>query len=425
MSEDLVSALLDAPAHDGGYDPFEEFNRASGMGAVRDPYPIFEALRAQGPVAKVNAGAFAQAGSSGFKLPPGISKEIYIALTHEAVQHVLRDGATFSSAGYADSMGQVMGRTILQMDEPEHSRYRGLIQKAFSRKAIEGWERQLIAPVVNGLIDRFAARGRAELVRELTFPFPVAVIAGMMGLPGRDLPAFHRLAVELISITVDWERGMRASAGLREIFARVLAERRREPRDDLISVLAHAELEGTRLSDEEIYAFLRLLAPAGAETTYRSSSNLLFGLLSRPDQLEAVRADRSLLPQAIQEGLRWEPPLLNIMRRATRDTEICGVPVPAGATISVNLGAANRDATRYERPEVFDVFREGKTHMAFAFGPHRCLGIQLALTETEVAMNAVLDRLPGLRLDPAASDVHITGMVFRAPRELPVVFDAA
>jgi len=423
VSEDLVSGLLDAPAGEDGYDPFEEFNRASGMGAVRDPYPIFGALRQQGPVVKVNAGAFVNTGSGGFKLPPGISPEIYVALSHEAVQHVLRDGATFSSAGYADSMGQVMGRTILQMDEPEHSRYRGLIQKAFGRKAIEGWERQLIAPVVHGLIDRFVARGRADLVRELTFPFPVAVIAGMMGLPARDFPAFHRLAVELISLTVDWERGMRASAGLREIFARVLAERRSEPRDDLISVLAHAELEGTRLTDEEIYAFLRLLAPAGAETTYRSSSNLLFGLLSHPDQLEAVRADRGLLPQAIQEGLRWEAPLLGIMRRATRDTEVCGVPVPAGATVSINLGAANRDPGRYENPDAFDVFREGKTNMAFAFGPHRCLGMHLALTETEVALNALLDRLPGLRLDPEASDVHVTGMVFRAPRALPVVFD--
>jgi cytochrome P450 len=425
MSEDLVSGLLDAHGGDDGYDPFEEFNRASGMGAVRDPYPIFGALRLQGPVARIDARAFASAASSGFKLPPGMSSEIYVALSHEAVSHVLRDGETFSSGGYAESMGQVMGRTILQMDEPEHTRYRSLIQKAFSKKAIEGWERQLIAPVVHGLIDRFAGRGHAELVRELTFPFPVAVIAGMMGLPARDFPAFHRLAVELISITVDWERGMRASAGLREIFARVLAERRRAPREDLISVLAHAELEGTRLTDEEIYAFLRLLAPAGAETTYRSSSNLLFGLLSHPDQLEAVRADRSLLPQAIQEGLRWEPPLLNIMRRATRDTEVCGVAVPAGATISINLGAANRDPERYESPEAFDVFREAKANMAFAFGPHRCLGMHLALIETEVVLNALLDRLPGLRLDPAASDVHITGMIFRAPRALPVVFDAA
>jgi cytochrome P450 len=253
----------------------------------------------------------------------------------------------------------------------------------------------------------------------------VAVIAGMMGLPGRDLPAFHRLAVELISITVDWERGMRASAGLREIFARVLAERRREPRDDLISVLAHAELEGTRLSDEEIYAFLRLLAPAGAETTYRSSSNLLLGLLTHTDQLEAVRRDRSLVPQAIEEGLRWEAPLPAIMRRAAADVELAGVPIPAGATIGVHLGAANHDDARYADPGAFDIFRPARQHMAFAFGPHRCLGMHLARSETQAALEQVLDRLPNLRLDPDAGEVFISGLTFRSPMALPVVFDPA
>jgi cytochrome P450 len=425
MSDDLVSGLLAAQGATDGYDPFEEFNRANGMGNVRDPYPIFAALRAQGPVAKIDAGAFIGGEGSKVELPPGMSREIYVALTHDTVSHVLRDGETFSSAGYAETMGIVMGRTILQMDEPEHSRYRGLIQKAFTKKAIESWERELIAPVVNGLIDRFAGRGRADLVRELTFPFPVAVIAGMMGLPASDFASFHRLAIELISVTVDFERGVRASKGLEEIFARVLADRRRDPRDDLISVLAQAELDGTTLTDDEIYAFLRLLAPAGAETTYRSSSNLLFGLLSHPDQLEALRLDRSLLPQAIQEGLRWECPLLGIMRRATRDTVVGGVAIPAGATVSVNLGAANRDADRYDRPDAFDLFREARTNLAFALGPHRCLGMHLAKTETEVVVNALLDRLPGLRLDPEAEDVHITGMIFRAPQALPVVFEPA
>ncbi len=423
MSEDLVSGLLAAHGGSGDYDPFDEFNRSAGMGNVRDPYPIFAALRAQGPVVKIETGSLMGGEGVDVKLPPGMSSEIYVALSHEAVSHVLRDGETFSSAGYAETMGQVMGRTILQMDEPEHSRYRGLIQKAFTKKAIEAWERDLIAPVVHGLIDRFSARGSADLVRELTFPFPVAVIAGMMGLPARDFPDFHRLAVELISVSIDFERGAKASAGLEEIFARVLADRRRDPRDDLISVLAHAELEGTRLTDDEIFAFLRLLAPAGAETTYRSSSNLLFGLLSNPAQLEALRADRSLLPQAVQEGLRWECPLLGIMRTATRDTEVAGVEIPAGSTVSVNLGAANRDADRYDRPGEFDLFRETKTNMAFAFGPHRCLGMHLAKAETETVVNAVLDRLPGLALDPAAEDVHITGMIFRAPKALPVTFE--
>jgi cytochrome P450 len=311
------------------------------------------------------------------------------------------------------------------MDEPEHGRYRALIQQAFGLKAMERWESTIVAPIVNGLIDRFVERRRAELVRELTLPFPIQVIADMLGLPQADLPQFHRWAVELISIIVDIGRGIEASQKLREYFAGILGVRRVEPREDLISVLAQAELDGQRLTDEEIFAFLRLLLPAGAETTYRSSSSLLFGLLMHPDQLEAVRGDRSLIKRAIEEGLRWEPPLTGIARLAMRDAEVAGVPIPKGAVVAVCLGAANHDETRWERPHEFDIFREPRPHMAFAYGAHTCIGMHLARMETRVLLNAVLDRLPGLRLDPTAEDVHVTGLGFRAPRALPVVFDTS
>ena len=246
----------------------------------------------------------------------------------------------------------------------------------------------------------------------------------MMGLPQEDHDDFHRLAVELISVTIDPELGMAASVKLKELFARVLAERRASPRDDLISVLAAAELpDGSRLDDELIFAFLRLMAPAGAETTYRSSSNLLFGLLTHPDQLDAVRADPSLIPQAIDEGLRWECPLTGIMRTSTRQTEVAGVEIPANQMIHVNMGSANHDESRWDHPEDFDIFRPLKAHIAFAFGPHRCLGIHLATMETRVVLETLLDRFPTLRLDPDADDVHITGLAFRSPLELPVRFD--
>jgi cytochrome P450 len=308
------------------------------------------------------------------------------------------------------------------MDEPEHFRYRNLLQQAFSQKAMDRWERELVGPIVHACIDAFVARGRADLVRELTFPFPLRVIAGMLGLPEADLPRFHRLAVELISIAVDVERGFAASAALRDYFAEVLADRRAHPREDLVSVLASAELDGQRLTDEEIFAFLRLLLPAGAETTYRSSSNLLFGLLTAPEQLAALTRDRSLMRQAIEEGLRWEAPLTGIARTTTRDAVVDGVPVPKGAVVGVCLGAANHDPARWERPERFDLHRERKTHMAFAYGAHTCLGMHLARMETRVMLDAVLDRLPNLRLDPEARDVHVTGLGFRAPASLPVVF---
>jgi cytochrome P450 len=164
-----------------------------------------------------------------------------------------------------------------------------------------------------------------------------------------------------------------------------------------------------------------LLLPAGAETTYRSSSNLLCGLLNDPDQLDALRTDRSLVRPAIEEGLRWEPPLTSIARTATRDVELCGVAIPEGSVVTVCLGAANRDPARWDDPDCFDVRRLPKPHLSFATGPHTCLGLHLARMETSVALNALLDRASGLRLDPEAEDVHVTGFTFRAPRALPVV----
>ena len=260
-------------------------------------------------------------------------------------------------------------------------------------------------------------------MRQLLFPFPVQVIAALLGLPEEDLPEFHRLAVELIGVTVDWDRALASSAKLRDYFSGIVAERRRHPADDMISVLAGAEHDGQRLDDEEIYAFLRLLLPAGAETTYRSSSNLLYGLLTHPDQLAALQADRSLMPRAIEEGIRWEPPLLIIIRTATRDVDVCGVTVPAGASVVCNLGSANHDETRWDEPETFDIFRERRPHIGFAHGAHMCLGMHLARMETQVALSVLLDRLPGLRLDPDADTHFVSGEIFRAPPRLEVRWD--
>lgn len=407
--------------HEDDYDPFAVFDQYTGSGTIRDPYPTFAKLRAASPFLH---GRLEEA----FGLPPmpqimtAKDDQYYVALSYEAVSQVLLDGATFSSAGYGETMGLVMGHSILEMDEPEHHRYRLLIQQAFTLKAMEKGERDIVKPIVHRLIDAFADRGSAELVRELTFPFPIQVIAAMLGLPEADLPEFHRRAAELISIAVDIERGFNASIALREYFATILAQRRVDPKDDVISVLAQAELDGQRLTDEEVYAFLRLLLPAGAETTYRSSSNLIYGLLRHPEQLEALRANRSLMRAAIEEGLRWESPLTGIARMATRDVVVEGTSIPAGAVIGVCIGAANRDPKRWSDPDRFDIRRETRQHTSFASGPHTCIGMHLARMETTVTLNALLDRLPDLRLDPAVEDVHVTGLGFRAPRALPVLF---
>jgi cytochrome P450 len=313
---------------------------------------------------------------------------------------------------------------MLGMDEPEHRRYRSLVSAAFTQRALARRQEELVERVADELIDRFAERGSAELVRQFTFPYPTQIIAELLGLRREDYPQFQRWSISLLSFTVNRERGIAASAALRDYFAPILAARRESPRDDLISLLGQAEIDGEHLTDEEIYSFLRLLLPAGVETTYRSTGNLLFGLLSNPDQLEAVRADRSLVSYAIEEAVRWEAPLLVITRVATRDTELAGVPIPAGSAVMPMLGAANRDEERYPDPDCFDVFRTPKPHISWGHGVHMCLGMHLARLEMRVALELLFDRLPNLRLDPDGGDPHIRGQVFRSPTSLPVLFDA-
>jgi cytochrome P450 len=276
--------------------------------------------------------------------------------------------------------------------------------------------------VVNELINRFAARGQAELVREFTFVFPVEVIARVMGLPKEDCARFQQLSIALLNVLYDWENGIAASASLREYFGEVLTERRRNPRDDLISTLAQAEIDGTRLTDAEIFAFLLLILPAGFETTYRASGNLLVGLLSEPALLDRIRTDRAMVPGAIEEVLRWEPPITSVMRVATCDCELGGIEIPAGTTVNVSIAAANRDPARYPDPDRFDPTRTNIAHLTFGAGPHLCLGAHLARMETTVAVNALLDRLPDLRLDANAPMPSITGVAFRSPEAVPVEF---
>jgi cytochrome P450 len=404
-------------------NPFDEFNKAMGAGLVTNPYPDFASMRAGHIVPAdvrqlMGLDADADLGFDPADVPP-----MYTVSSYDAVQEVLRDGERFSSSGYAEAMGPVMGHTILEMDEPEHHGYRSLIQQAFSRKAMEVWETELVGPIVDECIDGFVDRGKAELVSELHFPFPVNVIAGLLGLPRTDLPKFHRWAVEIISVGIDGQKAMKASSSLYDYLVAYVHERRETPGNDMISVLASAEHDGQRLTDDEIIAFCRLLLPAGAETTYRSSANLMCGLLTHPDQLDQIRGDRSLLPQAIEEGLRWEPPLLTIMRTATTATSVCGVDLPSGAILIVNMGAANHDSSRWPDADSFDINRQSIAHIAFASGPHMCLGTHLARIETKVAINRILDRLPNLRVDPDADPPYITGMTFRAPPRLDVVFD--
>jgi cytochrome P450 len=343
-------------------------------------------------------------------------------LGYDECQAVLTDSQNFSSSIYQNIMGPVMGRTLLEQEGDEHRASRALVSPLFRAKLLERWRTELVEVVVHELIDRFAPRGHADLVREFTFAFPVQVIARLMGLPREDYVRFQQLSIELLSVVYNWDVGMAASATLKEYFGEILAERRKDPQDDLISTLAESEIDGERLSDEEIFAFLLLILPAGVETTYRASGNLLVAMLTEPALLQAVRDDRTLLRGAIEEALRWEPPISTVVRVAKNDCELGGIKIAKGTNVSVSVAAANRDPAHYPDPDRFDPTRKIVAHLTFGAGPHVCLGMPLARMETTVAINALLDRLPDLHLDPTAPRPVINGVAFRSPAALPVVF---
>jgi cytochrome P450 len=393
----------------------EEFNAGMGADGDASPYPLLAELRSR---AQVHPGwpevGMLESGSDG---PP-----LFTAYSYDAVRAAFMDGTTFSSRCYESVTGPLMGRTILEMDEPEHRLYRQLQQQAFARSAMDRWEVELVRPLVERTVDRFRDAGRADLVHELFLPVPVRVIAALLGLPETDVPEFHRLAISLIGFRFDMDGALRASTALRDYFAEILADRRRTPRDDMVTVLAEVEVDGVGLTDDEIFGFLRNLLPAGAETTSRSSASLAFALLTHPEQLDSVRADHSLLPQAIEEGIRWETPLLNFMRLVTRDTDLGGVALPGGATLMVNIGSANHDETRWDDPECFNIFRERRPHMGFGHGAHQCLGMHLARLETTVMFTTLINRLPGLRIDPDAPRPYVSGTIFRSPSRLDAIW---
>jgi cytochrome P450 len=397
-------------------DAQEKFDAGMGADGDASPYPLLRELRAKGPVHPgwPEMGIWENTGEG----PP-----IFTAYTFDAVKAVFTDNKAFSTRCYEAIVRPLQGPTILELDEPEHQVYRKLHEYAFARPSMRRWEVELVGPLVERTVDKLRDAKRADLVAEVFMPIPVRVIAALLGLPEADVPEFHRLGIDLLGFRADMDCALRASAKLREYFVGILADRRRDPRDDMVSVLADAEIDGVRLSDEQIFGFMRNLLPAGAETTSRSTASLAFGLLTHTDQLADVLADRTLLAQAIEEGIRWETPLLNFVREATRDIEFGGQQIPAGSLIAVNLGSANHDETRWDHPERFDIFRERKPHIGFGHGAHVCIGMHLARLESTIIFNTLFDRLPGLRLDPEATYPYIAGMYFRSPPRLDVVWD--
>ncbi|MEC4018232.1 cytochrome P450 [Streptomyces sp. H27-D2] len=384
-----------------------------------DPYAAYRVLREDYPLLRHEA------------------TQSYIISRYEDVQRAFRDPA-FSNDNYDWQLEPVHGRTILQMSGREHSVHRALVAPAFRGNEL----REKFLPVIERnareLIDGFRSSGSADLVGDFATRFPVNVIADMLGLDKSDHSRFHGWYTAIIAFLGNLSQDEDvAAAGLRtrEEFAAymipIIQDRRANPGDDLLSTLCSAEIDGTWMTDEDIKAFCSLLLAAGGETTDKAIASLFRNLLEHPEQLAAVRDDRSLIPQAFAETLRFSPPVHMIMRTPTEDVTLSGGVVPAGSVVTGLIGAANRDARRYAEPDSFDIFREDlatKTafsaaadHLAFALGRHFCVGALLAKAEVEVGANLLLDALPGLELRGDAAPPEL-GVFTRGPEALPVRF---
>ena len=399
---------------DPTYDPFK-----AEEGVFGDLINIHEQLeRVRAERGDVVEGSFMSL--MGFDWPT--DRQTFTLLSYQDVSDTFFDPQTFTNECFQHTLGLTFGRTLSAMDAPEHTRYRRLFQKAFLPQNIARWGDEIVDVVVQELIERFRHRGTADLVQEFTKLYPFEIIYRQLALPEGDGPVFHKLAAA--QNLVYTPEGLEAGRKLGVYFKALVTERRKRPQDDLASLLINAEVDGEQLPEDVIVSFLRQLINAAGDTTFRGTSVLLTGLLTNPDQLEALRVDRSLLPQAIEEGLRWESPVNWTERTAARDIEIGGVQVPAGSIIVAVLTAANCDERVFKDGAKFDIYRE-KTRppVIFAFGPHMCVGQHLAKLEITRAMNGLLDTLPNLRLDPDMLEPVIQGAMLRYPKHLYVKFD--
>jgi cytochrome P450 len=403
---------------DPTFDPYRADEVAYGN--VRDPYSIIDEIRKEGPIVP---GYYHD--RLGFPPEPQLdlaSRGHFMVLSFAAVNHVLNDPLTYSNQAFQPTLGASFGHTVSVMDPPEHTRYRRILQKAFRPNIIQHWGDDIVAPVINQLMTPIQDGCTAELVEQFARPYPFNVIFRMLGLPQEDIEIFYKLTVAQTVRVPDADTALEASAKLGRYFSRMLAERRADPGTDVVSVIASTTVEGEWLPEDIAISFLRQLINAGGDTTFRTTTALLTGLLTNPDQLEAIAADRSLIPAAVEEALRWDGPVLESKRLTMRDSVIEGIAVPTNAVLDLLYGAANHDPAEFEQPHKFDIFREKHRHFGFSFGTHNCVGQMLARLEMSRALEAVLDNLPNVRLDPAYPAPHMRGAKMRRPREIRVTF---
>jgi cytochrome P450 len=369
-----------------------------------DLHAVLGALRAHGPV-----------------VPVRFHGELtWLILGYDELAAAFADDETFPSKAIYERIAMpVMGKTIQCMAGDEHRRNRALVSHAFRPALMKRAIESVLEPLAHELIDRFAEHGACDLVAEYTRKFPFLVITRLLGIPLADEARLLHWAQKLIEFPWDPVGARAGSRDFTEYLRSVVGARRADPQQDLLSELAHAELAGERLADEEIFSFVRLLFPAGSDTTYKNLGSLLALVLAQPEVAALARADASSLPAIVDEGLRCEPPVALLPRAVAKDVDWVGVHLAAGAPLLYGIAAANRDPAVFPDPHRFDPARKPNRHLTFGHGLHFCLGSHLARRELEVSLAALLQRLPDLALE-GPNQPRIVGGVIRGPEQVRV-----
>jgi cytochrome P450 len=349
------------------------------------------------------------------------------------VARVLSDYTTFSSdesryvpAEYRDT--SPISSSILRMDPPRHRQLRNLVSQAFTPRMVAQMEPR-IKEITNALLDQVAAKGEMDAIRDLAYPLPVTVIAELLGIPTELREDFKRWSDALVSgdgeMTEEEQQALfQEIGGMFGYFSHVLEERRAHPQNDLVSALLAAEVDGERLSDLELLGFCGLLLVAGNETTTNLIGNLILCLDENPGVVERLRANRVLVPGAVEEALRYYSPVKTMTRFVTTETTIGDQRIEAGQVIIPWFSAANRDEAEFPDADRFDIERESNRHLGFGRGIHFCLGAPLARLEVRTALNAMLDRLPGSWQVGDAPLEPIKSFIVFGTKNLPLTWGA-
>jgi len=346
---------------------------------------------------------------------PFAGSSAMLILGHEALHAAFKDEVMFPAGEhYKRAIEPSQGRTFQGIDGPEHHVLRTLATPAFRPRALRSWEDEL-RPLAHELVDRFAADGRVDLVERFTAVYPFLVISRMLGIPRDREREMHGWATAMLR----FDPG--ANKEFTEYMLPVMAQRRREPEDDVISGLLHGEVDGRSFSDDEVISHVRLISSAGATTTFDALGSLLYALLTQPDVLERVVHEDGALEKSVEELLRWETPVANLPRLTLSGGELAGVEIPAKSMVLFSITGANHDPAIFPEPERFDLDRDTGRKLTFGLGSHSCPGLHLARNELRVAADVLLERLPDLRLENEEV-ARPRGFVLRGTQALPVRF---